>query len=96
VYFRLQTFHNISEVTFVLKYICSVIDQHILSFHSVTFKLKYVIFPTSNLPSMYSGDHDAIIPFLGTESWVRSLNYPILDEWRGWHLDGQSAGYGFV
>ncbi|XP_047089193.1 serine carboxypeptidase-like 14 [Lolium rigidum] len=42
---------------------------------------------------VYSGDHDAIIPFLGTESWVRSLNYPILDEWRAWHLDGQSAGF---
>uniref|UniRef100_A0A453HH20 Serine carboxypeptidase-like 19 n=1 Tax=Aegilops tauschii subsp. strangulata TaxID=200361 RepID=A0A453HH20_AEGTS len=42
---------------------------------------------------VYSGDHDAIIPFLGTQSWVRSLNFPIVDEWRAWHLDGQSAGF---
>jgi len=42
---------------------------------------------------VYSGDHDALVPFLGTQSWVRSLNFPIVDEWRAWHLDGQSAGF---
>jgi len=42
---------------------------------------------------VYSGDHDAIIPFLGTQSWVRSLKFPITNEWRAWHLDGQSAGF---
>lgn len=39
------------------------------------------------------GDHDSVIPFLGTQSWVRSLNFPIVNEWRAWHLDGQSAGF---
>ncbi|KAG8089749.1 hypothetical protein GUJ93_ZPchr0011g28602 [Zizania palustris] len=39
------------------------------------------------------GDHDAVVPFLGTQAWVRSLNYPIADDWRAWHLDGQSAGF---
>ncbi|CAM0908424.1 unnamed protein product [Alopecurus aequalis] len=42
---------------------------------------------------VYSGDHDAVVPFLGTQSWLRSLNFPISDEWRAWHLDGQSAGF---
>ncbi|XP_014757513.1 serine carboxypeptidase-like 3 isoform X2 [Brachypodium distachyon] len=42
---------------------------------------------------IYSGDHDATIPFLGTQSWVRSLNFPIVDDWRVWHLHGQSAGF---
>ncbi|KQJ91815.1 serine carboxypeptidase-like 3 isoform X2 [Brachypodium distachyon] len=42
---------------------------------------------------IYSGDHDSVVPFLGTQSWVRSLNFPIVDEWRAWHLDGQSAGF---
>lgn len=42
---------------------------------------------------VYSGDHDAIVPFLGTQAWVRSLNLPIVDDWRAWHLDGQSAGF---
>jgi serine carboxypeptidase-like clade 1 len=42
---------------------------------------------------MCSGDHDAVVPFLGTQAWVRSLNYPIVDDWRAWHIDGQSAGF---
>jgi len=42
---------------------------------------------------VYSGDHDAVVPFLSTQSWVRSLNFPIVDEWRAWHLDGQSSGF---
>uniref|UniRef100_A0A0E0MF42 Uncharacterized protein n=1 Tax=Oryza punctata TaxID=4537 RepID=A0A0E0MF42_ORYPU len=42
---------------------------------------------------IYSGDHDAIIPFLGTQSWVRSLKFPIHDCWRPWHIEGQSAGF---
>uniref|UniRef100_A0A0E0MF40 Uncharacterized protein n=1 Tax=Oryza punctata TaxID=4537 RepID=A0A0E0MF40_ORYPU len=39
------------------------------------------------------GDHDTVLPFLGTQTWVRSLNYPIVDDWRAWHVDGQSAGF---
>ncbi|RLM69015.1 serine carboxypeptidase-like 11 [Panicum miliaceum] len=42
---------------------------------------------------VYSGDHDAVIPFLGTQAWVRSLNFSIVDDWRAWHVDGQSAGF---
>nr|CAB3490014.1 unnamed protein product [Digitaria exilis] len=42
---------------------------------------------------LYSGDHDAMIPFIGTQAWVRSLNFPIVDDWRAWHLDGQSGGF---
>ncbi|XP_006663397.1 serine carboxypeptidase-like 7 [Oryza brachyantha] len=42
---------------------------------------------------IYSGDHDSLIPFVGTQSWVRSLNFPILDDWRSWHIEGQSAGF---
>ncbi|TVU45249.1 hypothetical protein EJB05_04728 [Eragrostis curvula] len=42
---------------------------------------------------VYSGDHDLIIPHLGTQAWIRSLNFSIVDEWRAWHLDGQAAGF---
>uniref|UniRef100_A0A453CPI5 Uncharacterized protein n=1 Tax=Aegilops tauschii subsp. strangulata TaxID=200361 RepID=A0A453CPI5_AEGTS len=42
---------------------------------------------------VYSGDHDAIVPHLGTQAWVRSLGFPVVDDWRAWHLDGQSAGF---
>ncbi|KAF7017870.1 unnamed protein product [Triticum aestivum] len=42
---------------------------------------------------VYSGDHDSVVPHLGTQAWVRSLGFPIVDEWRAWHLHGQSAGF---
>ncbi|RLN43294.1 hypothetical protein C2845_PM01G29430 [Panicum miliaceum] len=42
---------------------------------------------------VYSGDHDLIVPFSGTQAWIRSLNFSIVDDWRAWHLDGQAAGF---
>ncbi|XP_048558811.1 serine carboxypeptidase-like 18 isoform X2 [Triticum urartu] len=42
---------------------------------------------------VYSGDHDSVVPHLGTQAWVRSLGFPVVDEWRAWHLHGQSAGF---
>ncbi|KAL9379891.1 hypothetical protein Peur_028373 [Populus x canadensis] len=42
---------------------------------------------------IYSGDHDMVIPFLGTQAWIRSLNYSIVDDWHPWHFQGQVAGY---
>ncbi|ONK58737.1 uncharacterized protein A4U43_C09F16140 [Asparagus officinalis] len=36
---------------------------------------------------------DLLIPFIGTQAWIRSLNYSIVDDWRSWHVDGQVAGY---
>jgi len=32
------------------------------------------------------------VPFLGTDEWVRSLNFPIVGDWRAWHIDSQAAG----
>ncbi|KAK4770504.1 hypothetical protein SAY87_031036 [Trapa incisa] len=42
---------------------------------------------------IYSGDHDMIIPFLGTQAWIRSLNYSVVDDWRSWTVNGQIGGY---
>ncbi|XP_020582940.1 serine carboxypeptidase-like 12 [Phalaenopsis equestris] len=42
---------------------------------------------------VYSGDHDIVIPFVGTKQWIRSLNFSVLDEWRSWKVGGQVAGY---
>eukprot|EP00253_Pinus_taeda_P011427 PITA_11427 len=42
---------------------------------------------------IYSGDQDMVISFVGTEAWIRSLNYTILDDWRPWWVDRQVAGY---
>lgn len=42
---------------------------------------------------IYSGDHDMVVPHFGTQDWIRSLNYSIVDEWRPWLVEGQVAGY---
>ncbi|XP_030528666.1 serine carboxypeptidase-like 2 isoform X2 [Rhodamnia argentea] len=42
---------------------------------------------------IYSGDHDMIVPYMGTQAWIRSLNYSIVDDWRSWRVQGQVAGY---
>ncbi|XP_019439670.1 PREDICTED: serine carboxypeptidase-like 2 [Lupinus angustifolius] len=42
---------------------------------------------------IYSGDHDMKVNFVGTQAWIRSLNYSIVDDWRPWYTNGQVAGY---
>ncbi|RZC62797.1 hypothetical protein C5167_024561 [Papaver somniferum] len=42
---------------------------------------------------IYSGDHDMVVPHLGTQAWIRLLNYTIVDDWRSWWVDGEVAGY---
>lgn len=39
-----------------------------------------------------SGDHDMVVPFQSTQAWIRGLNYPIIDDWRPWIVEGQYAG----
>ncbi|OIW14811.1 hypothetical protein TanjilG_05432 [Lupinus angustifolius] len=42
---------------------------------------------------IYSGDHDAVVPFMSTQAWIRALNYSIVDDWRPWLVNGQVGGY---
>ncbi|PIA63204.1 hypothetical protein AQUCO_00200904v1 [Aquilegia coerulea] len=42
---------------------------------------------------IYNGDHDMMIPFVGTQEWIRSLNFSVADDWRPWYVNGQVAGY---
>ncbi|XP_010461188.1 PREDICTED: serine carboxypeptidase-like 18 [Camelina sativa] len=42
---------------------------------------------------VYSGDHDLMVPFLGTEAWIKSLNYSITDDWRPWLVNNQVIGF---
>ncbi|KAI6678195.1 hypothetical protein NL676_038991 [Syzygium grande] len=42
---------------------------------------------------IYSGDHDMVIPYLGTQAWIDTLNLTISEDWHAWFVDGQVAGY---
>ncbi|KAK4794106.1 hypothetical protein SAY86_012100 [Trapa natans] len=42
---------------------------------------------------IYSGDHDRMVPFTGTQAWTRSMGYKIIEEWRSWLSNEQVAGF---
>ncbi|KAF2320830.1 hypothetical protein GH714_031106 [Hevea brasiliensis] len=42
---------------------------------------------------IYSGDHDMVVPHVGTQQWIKSLNLTIKDDWRPWFVNSQIAGY---
>ncbi|KAJ7295658.1 hypothetical protein O6H91_13G054800 [Diphasiastrum complanatum] len=42
---------------------------------------------------IYSGDHDMVIPFTGSEAWTRSLGYKVIEKWHPWFVGDQVAGY---
>lgn len=42
---------------------------------------------------IYSGDHDMVVPYISTHTWIDSLNLTISNEWEPWFVDGQVAGY---
>lgn len=54
---------------------------------------KQIIQFTSNTTYKYSGDHDMLIPYVGTITWIRYLNLTSVDGWRPWYVDGQVAGW---
>ncbi|KAK9130937.1 hypothetical protein Sjap_011424 [Stephania japonica] len=45
---------------------------------------------------IFSGDHDSRVPSFATEAWIKSLNFPVIDEWRPWFVEGQISGEGVM
>ncbi|XP_076900686.1 serine carboxypeptidase-like 13 [Bidens hawaiensis] len=42
---------------------------------------------------IYSGDHDMVVPYFSTISWIESLNLSVVEDWRPWFVEEQVAGY---
>ncbi|XP_062023754.1 serine carboxypeptidase-like 18 isoform X1 [Rosa rugosa] len=42
---------------------------------------------------IYSGDHDMSIPYVGTTTWIESLNLTLDSQWNPWFVNAQIAGY---
>ncbi|KAI3695612.1 hypothetical protein L1987_78611 [Smallanthus sonchifolius] len=43
---------------------------------------------------IFSGDHDMMVPHVGTRNWINSLNLSITESnWDAYYVNGQDAGY---
>ncbi|KAL8156083.1 hypothetical protein AgCh_001242 [Apium graveolens] len=42
---------------------------------------------------IFSGDHDLVIPYIGTERWIHSLNITLQSRWAPWFVNSEVAGY---
>ncbi|KAL3371942.1 hypothetical protein AABB24_008470 [Solanum stoloniferum] len=66
--------------------------------HNYTLTVHNVVPYHANLSTkgyrslIYSGDHDYMVPFQETQTWIKSLNYSIDDDWRQWNINNQVAG----
>ncbi|KAH7689853.1 Peptidase S10 serine carboxypeptidase protein [Dioscorea alata] len=71
---------------------CSFSLQYALD-NSSSVKYQHKLTSGGYRALIYSGDHDLAVPHIGTHTWIRSLNYSIIDDWRSWFSNGQVAGY---
>lgn len=65
---------------------------YFLNSSTISTNPKQIIQFTCNTSYKYSGDHDMLIPYVGTITWIRYLNLTSVDGWRPWYVDGQVAG----
>uniref|UniRef100_A0ACD5WDR7 Uncharacterized protein n=1 Tax=Avena sativa TaxID=4498 RepID=A0ACD5WDR7_AVESA len=42
---------------------------------------------------VYNGDHDMDMTFVGTQAWIRTLGYPVVEAWRPWYANRHVAGF---
>eukprot|EP01100_Stratorugosa_tubuloviscum_P010959 TRINITY_DN47_c1_g1_i1.p1 TRINITY_DN47_c1_g1~~TRINITY_DN47_c1_g1_i1.p1 ORF type:complete len:451 (+),score=180.14 TRINITY_DN47_c1_g1_i1:106-1458(+) len=40
----------------------------------------------------FSGDSDAVVPFIGSQRWMNSLNLPLVEDCRGWYYTDTQFG----
>eukprot|EP00339_Tiarina_fusa_P010167 CAMPEP_0117023382 /NCGR_PEP_ID=MMETSP0472-20121206/17459_1 /TAXON_ID=693140 ORGANISM="Tiarina fusus, Strain LIS" /NCGR_SAMPLE_ID=MMETSP0472 /ASSEMBLY_ACC=CAM_ASM_000603 /LENGTH=461 /DNA_ID=CAMNT_0004729489 /DNA_START=18 /DNA_END=1403 /DNA_ORIENTATION=+ len=41
---------------------------------------------------IYSGDVDSAVPTIGTQRWIECLGQPVINPWRPWYYNNQTAG----
>lgn len=41
----------------------------------------------------YSGDHDLVFPYVGTQNWIHGMELPMTKPWAPWFVNKQVAGY---
>lgn len=42
---------------------------------------------------IFSGDHDLVFPYIGTQKWIRSLELTLTKPWSPWFVNRQVGGY---
>jgi serine carboxypeptidase-like clade 2 len=42
---------------------------------------------------IYSGDVDSVLPTLGTQEWINTMDMPIKKGWKVWKSKGELGGY---
>ncbi|XP_074329642.1 serine carboxypeptidase-like 17 isoform X1 [Apium graveolens] len=42
---------------------------------------------------IFSGDHDLVVPYIGTEKWIQSLDLTVESTWAPWFVQHEVAGY---
>lgn len=42
---------------------------------------------------IYSGDVDSVLPTLGTQEWINTMQLPVKKPWRVWKSKGEVGGY---
>jgi len=73
---------------------CSDVINYNFTFGTNMIPYYRKFFREGNLKILiYSGDVDSVIPFLGTEKWIDSLNLNVKENWRPWMDDKQVGGY---
>ncbi|GAB2219358.1 hypothetical protein Droror1_Dr00006993 [Drosera rotundifolia] len=71
---------------------CNLTISYAEDVPSVIYVHKFLM--TKNLLVLVqSGDRDMVVPYIGTQQWIKLLNMTIDVDWHPWFVDGQVAGY---
>jgi len=54
---------------------------------------RYFMDSTNLKITVFSGDADTVVPYLGTQHWVNAINGPPVQKWTAWNVNGQVAGF---